>query len=527
MSHSYLLLQRLIDTALRLPDQTALICGQRTIRYTHLLLWIQQTSNFFAQLLSNPKVLPNDKTHNTPIDNIGLRIGIYLESSAEYVVATYALWQLGYCVIALPPKMTTEEWKRTAEKFHLDVLITDDKRYERWRNEIYIPVLQVPALRLSALNQYAIYLPATISFSHDLNSVALILLTSGSTGEPKGVKLTHQNLASNTAAIQQCVPIHEGDITHLVLPMQHSFGQSVLHTHLTVGATLIIDPGMVFPQRTLTAMAQAKITSFYGVPAMFVRLLQQNNIQELDWSSLRYVAQAGGAMSEETVKHVEKIWPSVKIFLMYGQTEATARITCHEYLQTKKTYGEKTSCSVGRALPNIEISIQKENHVLTYDQEGEICVRGSNVMAGYLDEPIASSEAIQQGWLHTGDWGYVDQASFLHITARIAEFFKVSGYRISAQEIERVVLSFPGVKAVAAVAIPDPIAGEVPHVCICWDLNAERPENEVLAYYRQHVELYKMPRAIHSVEEFPLTLSGKLRRGALRDWVMQKIQTHK
>jgi long-chain acyl-CoA synthetase len=340
----------------------------------------------------------------------------------------------------------------------------------------------------------------------------MLLYTSGTTGQPKGVMLTHANLLANTASIVEYLGLTANDSTVAVLPFFHSFGNSVLLTHLAVGGSVYIENRFTYPSKVVETLQQVRPTGFSGVPATFYILLHRTPFLQRDWSFLRYISQAGGGMRVETIHRLRQAMPATRIYIMYGQTEASARLS---YLAPELLEGH--TGSIGKAIPGVEIRVVDANGKETATGEvGELTARGANVMAGYWNDPAATAEAIRDGWLYTGDMARRDADGFLYIVSRKSDFIKSASYRISPVEIEEVIASLGGIEDVAAIGVPDSLLGEAIAACVvCPDgrFDAEAIRSQCLA----QLPMFKVPRYILHVPEIPRTPSGKKKYYVLRE----------
>ena len=230
--------------------------------------------------------------------------------------------------------------------------------------------------------------------------LALILYTSGTTSEPKGVMLSHRNLTANAESITEYLELAPKDRAMLVLPLYYSYGNSLLTTHVTVGGTLVLENSFVYPNVVIDKMIEERVTGFSGVPSTFAILLNRSKIRDVEFPALRYVTQAGGPMSPAHAQELRKALPKADIYIMYGQTEATARLT---YLAPKDL--TRKSGSIGKSIPGVKIGIQKPDGTSVIPGEtGEIVAEGENTHDGILEQAGRDCERSQGGttahWRH-------------------------------------------------------------------------------------------------------------------------------
>ncbi|HEX7011774.1 MAG TPA: class I adenylate-forming enzyme family protein [Steroidobacteraceae bacterium] len=350
--------------------------------------------------------------------------------------------------------------------------------------------------------------PARAPAELQRDDLATIIYTSGTTGRPKGVMLSHGNVAANSAGIISYLRLSRADRGLCVLPFHFSYGASVLNTHLLSGAMLLIEDNFAFPKVTLERMQNERVTGFPGVPSTFAILLGRCDLSEVDLSAMRYMTQAGGPMPRPLIERLRQQAPHVQFFVMYGQTEATARLA---YLPPEEL--DTRPGSVGVPLPGVEIKVFEESGVeAAPGRVGEICARGPNVMLGYWNNPAATAEVLKDGWLHTGDLGHKDADGYLYIDGRAADMIKVGAFRVSPQEVEEVIAALPGVEEVGVTAIADEVLGSAIKAVIVRRADATLDMRTVKAHCRQQLASYKIPKVVEFASSLPRTSSGKIQR---------------
>jgi acyl-CoA synthetase (AMP-forming)/AMP-acid ligase II len=340
---------------------------------------------------------------------------------------------------------------------------------------------------------------------------ALVLFTSGSTGEPRGVVISHANIVANTTSILASLPIQKDDRMMAILPFCYSFGASILFTHVRAGACLVVNNQFVFADRVLEEMIRQECTSFAGVPSTYQWLLRRSSLPRMRFPHLRYVQQAGGRLAPPFVRELGERLPGTEIWLMYGQTEATARLSCLE----PSRLADK-SHSIGRPIPGISLQVRRADGSLAAPGEvGEIVARGDSVALGYLDEPAATEETFRDGTLHTGDLGLVDEDGFFVLVDRAKDFLKCAGYRVAVREIEDALQGFEGTIEAAVVGVSDDLQGEAVKAFIVHP-DGESARLSFEAYVKRSLLPHLQPRETVFLDALPKTPAGKIARAELK-----------
>jgi acyl-CoA synthetase (AMP-forming)/AMP-acid ligase II len=447
------------------------------------------------------------------------RVAILLENSPEYIAAYYGTLMAGGVAVALNTATKARDLVNWLTHSDASWLIADALHPEL--DEVLRsahPKLQLigvgsdgPVVN-GATSWDAIMASAEgrqVAFdSLEQNSIATIIYTSGTTGRPKGVTLSHRNLVSNVASILAYLNLTPEDRCLNVLPFYYSYGASVLHTHLAVGATLVLQNNLVYLHNVLSEMQAERITGFPGVPSTFALILSRVKLSNYDLRCLRYMTQAGGAMPPARVKRLREELPHVQLFVMYGQTEATARLA---YLPPAKL--EQKLGSAGISIPDVQLEIRDtQGNQVPRGTTGEIYAHGPNIMAGYWNDPEATGEVISNGWLKTGDIAYMDEDGYIFIQGRENDIIKSGGHRINPNDIEEAIAELAGVGEVVVVGVNDEILGQtikaviVPKPGACVDAVA------IKAHCLRRLPAYKVPKYIEFNSELPRTASGKVRR---------------
>lgn len=354
--------------------------------------------------------------------------------------------------------------------------------------------------------------PSNLNFATDKDfnedNLAEIIFTSGSTAVPKGVMISHRNLISNTRSILDYLNLKQSDRMLVVLPFYYCYGLSLLHTHLRAGASIVLNNSFMFIGTVISNLLDYSCTGFAGVPSHFQILLRKSKtFKETKFPDLKYVTQAGGKLPVVFIDEFLEYFPETDFFVMYGQTEATARLS---YLPPEM-YREKKG-SIGKAIPGVELKIINENgNEVLSGESGEIIARGDNIMQGYYNDEKSSKSTLKDGWLYTGDIATMDDDGYIFIIGRSKEFIKIRGKRISQKEIEEVILELPDVIDCTIDIVEDEILGEAIKATVVKGRNSETEEYKktILKHCSKFLALYKVPQIIEISNQLIMSPTGK------------------
>lgn len=494
---------RIAAVARATPDAVAIIDGERRLCYRDF--W-QQCRAFAAALRERGL-------------DAGDRVAVLLPNRIEAAVAVYGCWLAGGIAVPLNVQARArdfEPWLRHCgarhvvhEADHADVSVAMDALDTPPQAWVLQPAQAIDCPLPDGEDTDG--LPAAIQPS----SPALILYTSGTTGAPKGVTLSHANLLANAEAVVDYLALDASDSVLGILPFYYAYGASVLHTHLLAGARLVLAPNLLFPHLLMEMVARERITGLSGVPSTFALLLDRTTLSDYDLSCLRYLTQAGGAMPQALTRRLRASLPRPRLFVMYGQTEATSRLT---WLPPERL--DDKPGSVGIPLAGVSLRIVGEGGPAAVGVEGEVQVRGPNVMLGYWNAPEATAAVLQDSWLRTGDIGHLDAEGFLYLAGRRSDMIKTGAHRVHPGDIEEVIAEIPGVRDNAVVGIDDDTLGQVVKAFVVMEPPLPedalaRTDMAIRAHCRARLAPYKIPRQIQFVDALPRTASGKVRRVAL------------
>ena len=332
--------------------------------------------------------------------------------------------------------------------------------------------------------------------------IAQLLPTTGSTATPKFVTLTHKNLISNCKSILKYLSIDTNDKIALVLPLSYTFGLSILHTFLKSQAQILICNDFIFFKNLFADILEHKCNFFAGVPSHYNLLLTKSNLESSSLHSLSSFLQAGGHMEPDSIIKFLDYFPDADFFVMYGQTEATARIT---YLNPKDLNDNLGSVGMPIDGVNLEILDDFGNPA----KKGEIVISGDNVMKGYYNDPAQTSLVLRNGKLYTGDFGRKNSKGFLYIEGRKTSFFKSGGFRINPKEIEKIIMKIPEVIECRVFGEKDSLLGKAAKAVILVEDIEKNNKDKIKSFCRSRLPSHKIPKYVEFIDSSMLK-SGKI-----------------
>jgi fatty-acyl-CoA synthase len=459
----------------------------------------------------------------------GDRVGIWAPTSPEWTLLQYATAEIGAILVPINPAYRTDELAYVVRQAGIRLLVAapsfrtsdyaamiEDARPDcpdlRW--VILLGTAEWDALpdragdpRMLAARQ------ALLSADDPIN----IQFTSGTTGHPKGAALSHHNILNNAYLTGEVVGYTELDRICVPVPLYHTFGMVIGNLGATTHGACLVYPALAFDAAaTLTAVAQERCTSLYGVPAMFIAELAEPGFDAYDLSSLRTGMIGGAPCPVEVMKQIVDRMGMTGVTIVYGMTE-TSPVSAQT--RTDDTLDRRVS-TVGRVHPHVEIKIVDPETGVTVPRgvPGELCTRGYSVMLGYWQQPDKTAEAIDAArWMHTGDLATMDADGYINITGRLKDMVIRGGENVSPREIEEYLHTHPDVQDVHVIGVPDARLGEEIMAWIRLRPGA-RPITtaDVRAYAEGQLAHYKIPRYVRIVEDFPMTASGKVRKVDMR-----------
>jgi acyl-CoA synthetase (AMP-forming)/AMP-acid ligase II len=459
----------------------------------------------------------------------GDRVAIWAPNCTEWVIAALGITSAGGVIVPLNTRFKGAEAHYVLERANAKALFT----VSDFLDTNYIALLEaetaLPELRETIdlrSGDWTAFLARDTGAA--LPTVAGddlfgTLFTSGTTGKPKGAMLTHHATVQAYDAWSSVVGLRETDRYLIVNPFFHSFGLNAgIVACLITGATIV--PHAVFDvDKVMTRAAEEQISMLPGPPTIYQSILDHPKVKEFDMTSLRLAVTGAAAVPVEMIRRMRAELGFETIVTGYGLTEATGIATMCRHDDDP----EIISTTSGRAIPGVEVlCVDDKGNEVPRGEPGEIVIRGYNVMKGYIHDPEATAEAIDtDGWLHTGDIGVMDANGNLRITDRTKDMFIVGGFNAYPAEIENMLNEHPAVGQVAVVGVPDTRMGEVGYAFVIPRLNATLTSDELIAWARDKMANYKVPRYVEVIDALPLNASGKVLKFELRERARTRART--
>ncbi len=530
------------DMAQRFPDNEALVYHERGLRYTYRDF--NEVCRQVAKGLLNLGVKKGDN------------VSIWANNVPEWVILQFATAKIGAILVTINTSYKSAELEYILEQSDSTTLFMvksfKDTDYIRTMYDV-VPELaaaepgrlaspKLPCLKnvvcigseipAGMLNLTSIIDRGKAVSDQELRAVEATLnchevvnmqYTSGTTGFPKGVMLTHYNVVNNGFNIGECMKFTEKDRLCIPVPFFHCFGCVLAVMACVTHASTMVPVEIFDPLTVLQTIEKEKCTAVHGVPTMFIAELEHPEFSRFDLTSLRTGIMAGSVCPIEVMKRVVKDMHVSEITSVYGQTESSPGIT-----QTRTDDSiELRVATVGRALPGAEVRIVdiETGATLPPGKQGELCGRGYMVMKGYYKMPEETAKVIDaDGWLHTGDLAIMDENGYCKITGRIKQMIIRGGENIYPREIEEFLYTHPNISDVQIYGVPDRKYGEQVMAAIVLKKGIEMSEEEVREFCRGRIANYKIPRYVKFVEGYPMTASGKIQKFKLREMAIKELR---
>lgn len=432
----------------------------------------------------------------------GHTIALLSENSLFFVVAYFGILRSGNTAVLLDTKASSEE---------IATIITNTAPVAFCLQKKYPIKITDTVIRYTEDDLSGLW-NSEFTTAHDSSpdQCAVIIFTSGSTGAKKGVMLSHSNLIANTSSIISYLHLTSKDRICVVLPFFYCYGASLLHTHIRAGGNVVLGQS-IFLGSVMRTITRYQCTGFAGVPSTYQILIAKTQFLKNDLPTLRYFTQAGGHLAANYINQITQAFPGIAFYVMYGATEATARLS---YLPPEELL--RKSGSIGKGLPGVILQVHNaEGCPVLPGETGEIVGRGENIMLGYFQDPEETQRVLRNGWYHTGDLGTIDEDGYVYVTGRIGTFIKSAGFRVSPLEVEDTLLGASEVEGCAVIGIPHHLMGEAIVACVQSKNPTDECRTLLLDHCRRELPTHKVPVALVFVESIPLNSSGKPDRQAL------------
>lgn len=506
----------LIDSAARLPEKVALVCEGQRLTYRE----IDRRSNALAHALKERGVERGDRVIVYADNTVAAVVSFFGVLKANAVVSmvnpqtkddklAYLLNDCRATAMISDAHLATPLRAAAAQSKHLRTIIVtgdvkstpliDDPRVTSWDDAIAAVSADQPPVRRSI----------------DID-LASIIYTSGSTGDPKGVMLTHRNMLTAGTSVSTYLTMREDDVVIGLLPLSFDYGLYQLIMSFRVGARLVLERSFTYPAEVLNRVVQEKVTGFPGVPTIFAILGGLRNIDQYDFSNIRYVTNTAAALSLKNIEMIRKTFPKAQLFSMYGLTE------CKRCTYLPPADLDRKTLSVGIAIPNTELWIVNErDEKVAAGEVGQLVIRGATVMRGYWEKPEETAKKLRPGplpgemVLYTGDYCKLDEDGYLYFVGRMDDIIKSRGEKVAPREVENAIVDIPGVREAAVIGVADDILGQAVKAFVVLDDGATVSEREILSQCSRRLENFMVPKYIEIVAELPKTTTGKIKKTGL------------
>jgi long-chain acyl-CoA synthetase len=480
------------------PEHVALRLHDRVLRYHEL----DRAARGVATSLRERGLLP------------GERVALLIPNVPEFTIAYFGTLYAGCTVVPLNVLLTAPE-----VRYHLvdsgATLLVAHPLFETPAREgaraAGVPVVRAEGAGEGTLAELAAAEPVAALHPTTGSDTAVILYTSGTTGRPKGAELTHSNLLLNCAVVvPRLIPLGRDEVALGALPLFHSFGQTCIqNAMLAAGGSVTLLPRFG-PKEAFEAIERDRVTLFGGVPTMYFALLHHAPERAFDLSSLRWCMSGGAAMPVEVMRAFEEKF-RVEILEGYGLSE-TSPVASFNMPGRPRNPG-----SVGYPVWGVELCIKDDqDRPLPDGERGEICIRGHNVLKGYLGRPDATKEALRGGWFHSGDVGVRDADGSYRIVDRKKDMVIRGGFNVYPREVEEVLFAHPEILEAAVIGVPHESHGEEVKAVVVRKPGSRLAAEDVIAYCREQLAAYKYPRIVDFIDELPKGPTGKILKRELR-----------
>jgi amino acid adenylation domain-containing protein len=509
--HDYLL-----ESARRLPDKVALVCNKQRLTYAE----VDRRSNQLSHALVARGIERGD------------RVVVFGDNTIETVIAFWGILKANAVVSIVSPLTKGDKLVYLLNDCRATALVTEGHLTPVFADAARkSPHLKTVIVSGGLDNERTKGLPGVTSWADALASgaadhpprrrgididLAAIIYTSGSTGDPKGVMLTHRNMLTAATSITTYLENVEDDVILGVLPLAFDYGLYQMIMSFRMGARLVLEKSFTYPAQVLATVVEEEVTGFPGVPTIYAILAELKNLKAYDFSKIRYVTNTAAALPVKHILVLKDIFPSAKIFSMYGLTECK-RCT---YLPPKDI--DRKPTSVGLAIPDTEMWIVDENDKKVGPGEvGQLVIRGATVMRGYWEKPEATAKKLRPGplpgemVLYTGDYCKMDEEGYLYFVGRMDDIIKSRGEKVAPKEVENALMNIQGVKEAAVIGVADEILGQAVKAYVVLEKGVTLGEKDLQKECQKRLESFMVPKHFAFVDELPKTTTGKIKKTGL------------
>jgi amino acid adenylation domain-containing protein len=479
------------------PDAVAVTCANTSLTYRELDL----RSNALAAALVRGGVERGD------------RVAIFTENSIEAVIAFWATLKANAVVVIIHPQTKPTKLAYMLADCRAAALIADPRLpFGDISDALEIHTIVTGSDAWNTAIASGASPPRQVI---DVDLAALVY-TSGSTGEPKGVMLTHRNMVVATASISEYLAIAQDEVILCVLPLAFDYGLYQMIIAVGAGARVVLERSFAFPAQILQLIAQERVTGLPGVPTMFATLLGMKLLAAYDLSSIRYVTNTAAALPVKHIHELARTFPGARIYSMYGLTE------CKRCTYLPPADLARKPDSVGIAIPNTELWLVDENDQrVGPDQVGQLVIRGATVMRGYWDKPEATAKKLRPGplpgelVLYTGDLCRLDDEGYLYFVGRMDDVIKSRGEKVPPKAVESAILDIPGVREAAVIGVPDELLGQAIKAFVVLDPGVVLDATAIQRECRARLEAFMVPTQVVVRDALPKSGNGKIQKSDL------------
>jgi long-chain acyl-CoA synthetase len=493
--------RNLENAALYFPQQTAVIENDREISF----LEFNRVSNRIATALQSVGVHPGD------------HVALYSPNTYEWLAFYFGTLKSGAVVVTLSSLLKRDELRRIMDNAQPKVLFSGEEQWAELGDRKDYPYLKRVVSKGGEISYEDLVEMGSDSFDAidlDRHDTAAILYTGGTTGIPKGVMLTHENLNTSIHNVSHYERSTHKDRALCFLPLNHVFGQvHIMNATLYSGGSLVLHSSFDL-EKIIEAIERHNVTKFFAVATIYIRLLALKDLKE-KLGSLRYTFSAAASMAAELVREWKRRM-DLNIYEAYGMTESASMVTYNHYY--RHVIG-----SVGTPVTNVEVQIRDlEGNVLAANEEGEICIRGRNIMKGYLNQPEETRSVFWEDWFRSGDIGTIDEEGYLYIVDRLKDLIITGGENVYPREVEEILYTRPEVEECTVIGLPDKEYGERVTAFIIPKQGQQVDRTQLKSYLKTKLSPFKVPKEFIVVDDLPKSSAGKILKRELKKQVLSE-----